>query len=86
MHKYVLKLTKYSEAGALTSETQFVYCDTPQQLSDRKIQYEKQRYTSVDEEGKAVIGGKMYKVEPMQTEYAVISDFDGFCAVNKVLK
>ena len=85
MHKYVLKLTKYSEEGALTSEVRFEYLDTPQQLADKKSAYDKQRYTSVDDEGKTVIGFKIWKTEPMQAEYVAITDFDEFCKVNKVL-
>lgn len=86
MHKYVLKLTKYSEAGALTSEIKFIFCDTPQQLSDRRTEYEKQRYTSVDEEGNVKVGMKMWEVKPMQAEYTDISDWTEFCTVNKVLR
>lgn len=36
MHKYILKITKYSEAGALTSETQYKSADTPQALATSK--------------------------------------------------
>lgn len=43
------------------------------------------RYTSVNEEGKSVTGGKMYKTEPMQGVYQTITDFEGFCSVNAVL-
>lgn len=85
MHKYVLKLTKYTEEGAPTNETQYIYCDTPQQLHDRKKQYDAMRYTTTTEEGEVVVGYKMYKTEPMQAEYSVIEDFDSFCGVNKVL-
>lgn len=85
MHKYVLKLTKYSEKGALTSETRFEYLDTPQQLADKKANYDKQRYTTVDDEGKVIVGGKMWKTEPMQAEYATIANFEEFCTVNRVL-
>lgn len=86
MHKYVLKLTKYSESGALTTEVSFVFCDTPQQIADRKKQYEAMKYTSTDEEGHTVVGFKMYKVEPMQCVYEAIADFDEFCTVNAVLR
>lgn len=86
MHKYVLKLTKYSEQGALTSEVQFIFCDTPQQLSDRKTQYEKMRYSSTDEEGNVTVGMKMYEVKMLQAEYVEITNFDEFCTVNAVLK
>lgn len=87
MHNYVIKLTRYSEVGALTSEVTFNFCDTPQQLSDKKTQYEKMRYTSVDEEtGETKVGMKMYEVKAMQAEYVEISDWEAFCAMNKVLR
>ena len=86
MHKYILKLTRYIEEGALTNDTQFVTADTPQQLADKVKQYNAMRYTSTDDEGKTVIGGKMYRVEPMQGVYEAIEDFDLFCAVNSVLR
>lgn len=86
MHKYVLKLTKYSEQGALTSEVKFIFCDTPQQLSDRKTEYEKQRYTSTDEEGHVIIGMKMWECKTLQAEYVEIADWNEFCSVNKVSK
>ena len=81
MHKYILKLTKYTEAGALTAETTYVSADTPQGIADKYKQYNKMRYT--DDEGN--VGGKMYRVEPMQGEYVAIANWDEFCAVNKVL-
>ena len=86
MHKYALKLTKYSEAGALTSDISFIFCDTPQQLSDKKAQYEKMRYSTTDEDGNVKTGMRMYEVQPMQAEYINITDFAEFCEVNKVLK
>lgn len=87
MHKYIITITKYSEAGALTNEKQFVSADTPQQLADKVKQYNAMRYTSVNEEtGETVIGGKMYKVEPMQGVYESIADFDAFCTMNAVLR
>lgn len=86
MHKYILKLTKYSEQGALTNEVTFKTADSAQALSDIKTQYEKMRYSTTTEEGKVTIGGKMYKVEPMQGEYVGITDWEQFCAVNAVLR
>lgn len=85
MHKYIIKLTKYTEVGAPTSDISYVTADTPQGLADKVKQYNNMRYTSVDNEGKTVIGNKMYKVEPMQGEYVGIADWDEFCRVNKVL-
>lgn len=85
MHKYIIKLTKYTEFGAPTGEISYATADTPQGLADKVKQYNNMRYTSNDEEGKTVIGGKMYKVEPMQGEYVAISDWAEFCRVNKVL-
>lgn len=81
MHKYIIKLTKYTEAGAPTSDITYVTADTPQGLADKVKQHKKMRY--VDEEGN--IGFAMYKVEPMQGEYVNITNWDEFCQVNKVL-
>lgn len=86
MHKYILRLTRYSEAGALTSEVTFKTADSAQALSDLKTQYEKMRYSTTTEEGEVIIGMKMYKVEPMQGEYIGIADWEQFCAVNAVLR
>lgn len=81
MHKYILKLTRYTEEGAPTTDITYVSADTPQGIADKYKQYNKMRYT--DEEGN--VGGKMYHVEPMQGEYVAIANWDEFCAVNKVL-
>lgn len=86
MHKYILKLTRYSEVGALTSEVTFKTADSAQALSDLKTQYEKMKYSSTTEDGQTVVGGKMYKVEAMQGEYAAIADWEQFCSVNAVLR
>lgn len=82
MHKYILKLTAYSEAGALTNNVTFKTYDTPQALSDAVTMYSKMRYTNED----GSVGMAMYKVEPKQGCYVDIEDFDEFCAVNKVLR
>ena len=82
MHKYILKLTAYSEAGAPTSNITFKTYDTAQALSDAVTMYRKMRYTNED----GSVGFLMYKVEPMQGKYEVIEDFDTFCAVNAVLR
>lgn len=81
MHKYVLKLTRYTEEGAPTLDITYISADTPQGIADKYKQYNNIRYT--DEEGR--VGNKMYRVEPMQGEYVVIADWDTFCEVNKVL-
>ena len=82
MHKYILKLTAYSEAGALTSNVAFKTYDTAQALSDAVTMYRKMRYTNED----GSVGMAMYKVEPKQGEYTDIADWDVFCEVNKVLR
>lgn len=81
MHKYIIKLTKYSEEGAPTSDITYVSADTPQGLADKVKQYRKMRYTNED----GSQGFAIYKVEPMQGEYVIIADWEQFCAVNKVL-
>lgn len=81
MHKYIIKLTKYTEAGAPTGDITYVNADTPQGLADKVKQYRKMRYSK--EDGNP--GFAMYKVEPMQGEYAGIADWEEFCRVNKVL-
>lgn len=82
MHKYILKLTAYSEAGALTSNVTFKTFDTPQALSDAVTMYKRMRYTNED----GTVGMAMYKVEAKQGAYVDIEDFDEFCTVNKVLR
>ena len=82
MHKYIIKLTKYSEQGALTNEVSFVSADTAQGLSDLNTKYSKMHYPNED----GSIGFRMYKVEPMQGEYVGIADWEQFCAVNAVLR
>lgn len=81
MHKYILKLTRYTEGGAPTTDITYISADTPQGIADKYKQYNKMRYT--DEEGN--VGNKMYRVEPMQGEYVAIANWDEFCTVNKVL-
>lgn len=82
MHKYILKLTAYTEAGAPTSNITFKTYDTPQALSDAVTMYRKMRYTNED----GTVGFSMYKVEPKQGCYVDIEDFDEFCNVNAVLR
>ena len=82
MHKYILKLTAYSEVGALTSNVTFKTYDTPQALSDAVTMYKRMRYTNED----GTDGMAMYKVEPKQGCYVDIEDFDEFCNANKVLR
>lgn len=81
MHKYIIKLTRYTEAGAPTADITYVTADTPQGLADKVKQYKRMRYTNED----GTQGFAMYKVEPMQGEYVGIADWDEFCRVNKVL-
>lgn len=82
MHKYILKLTQYSEGGALTNNVTFKTYDTAQNLSDAVTMYKRMRYTNED----GSVGFAMYKVEPKQGAYVDIGDFDEFCEVNKVLR
>ncbi len=82
MHKYILKLTAYSEAGAPTNNVTFKTYDTAQALSDAVTMYKRMRYTNED----GGVGFAMYKVEPKQGAYVDIEDFDEFCTVNKVLR
>lgn len=81
MHKYIVKLTRYTEAGAPTSDISYVTADTPQGLADTVKKYKKMRYTAED----GSQGYAMYRVEPMQGEYVGIADWEEFCRVNKVL-
>lgn len=82
MHKYILKLTQYSEQGSLTSNVTFRPYDSAQALSDAYTQYERMRYTNED----GTVGLKMYKVEPMQGGYSAIANWETFCEVNQVLR
>lgn len=82
MHKYLIELVKYTEAGAPTNEYSYDSADTPQGLCDKVSKWNKMRYTSVDDDGKVIVGGKMYKVTPKQGVYEAIADFDEFVAVN----
>lgn len=81
MHKYLIKLTKYTAEGAPTSDISYVTADTPQGLADTVKKYRKMRYTTED----GSQGYAMYRVEPMQGEYVGIADWQEFCTVNKVL-
>lgn len=85
MNQYLVELQKYSEEGALTNEYSYAYVDTPQKLADAVTMYNKERYITFDDEGKAVIGWKMYKVTPKKGVYASIDDFNLFCEINGVL-
>lgn len=82
MHKYILKVTQYSEAGALTSNITFKPYDTAQALSDALTQYDRMRYTNED----GTVGMKMFEVVPMQGGYSSISDWNAFCEINQVLR
>lgn len=86
-HKYALKLTKYSEAGSLTNDVTLVYCDSAQELAEKKRKYEAMRYQTVNEEtGTVTVGMKMYDVKPMISVYQQIDDFDDFCTINGVIR
>jgi len=63
MHQYKVKITKYSEEGALTNEIISKYADNPENAKNICYEYDKLKYETVNEEGQVVIGNKMYKVE-----------------------
>ncbi len=84
MHKYLIELTKYTQAGALTNEYSYDTADTPQGLADKVAKWNKMRYTVDDGEGNITVGGKMYRVVPKQGVYEAIADFDEFVSVNAV--
>lgn len=84
MHKYLIELMRYTEEGTPTNEYTSVFADSPQDLADKYTKYNKMRYTSVDEEGKTIVGNKMYKVTAKQGVYATIENFDTFVEVNGV--
>lgn len=84
MHKYLIELQKYTEEGVPINEYVSVFADSPQDLADKYTKYNKMHYTSVDEEGKIIVGNKMYKVTAKQCVYATIENFDTFVEVNGV--
>lgn len=63
MHQYKIKITKYSEEGSLTNDYICKYADTPENAKNICYEYDKLKYETIDDEGKVVIGGKMYKVD-----------------------
>lgn len=78
MHKYLIELMRYTEAGVPTNDYTYDSADTPQQLADKLTRYNKMRYTN--EDGSA--GYKMYKVTAKQGIYTDIEDVDAFMAIN----
>lgn len=70
MHKYYLKITKYTESGALTNEAKLISADTEQRLAELEAQYKAMRYVAED----GTVGLKMYKVEVMVTRACPMSD------------
>lgn len=85
MHKYLIELMKYTEAGVSTNEYTYDSADTPQGLADKVSKWNKMRYTTKNPEtGEVIVGNKMYKVTPMQGVYQPIDDFESFVAINAV--
>lgn len=81
MHQYKIKVTKYSEEGAITNNYFIKYADTPEQAENICYEYEKQKYETVDEEtGEVIIGGKMYKVELYLNAFKLCEDKVAFFA------
>ena len=80
MHKYLIELMRYTEAGVPTNDYSADYADTPQQLADKVSTWNRKRY--VNEDG--TDGLKMYRVTVKQAAYQEIADFDTFCVVNGV--
>lgn len=78
MHKYLIELMRYTEAGAPTNDYTYDNADTPQQLADKLTRYNKMRYTNED----GSVGGKMYKVTAKQGIYADIEDVAAFMEIN----
>lgn len=85
MNKYYIELMKYTEEGVPTNEFTHDVADTPQGLADKVSKYNKMRYTKTDEEGKTIIGNKMYKVTPKQGVYTDIVDWDSFVNTNGII-
>lgn len=84
MHKYLIELMKYTEEGVPTNEYTYDNADTPQGAMDKFSKWNRMRYTSTNDEGKLVIGSKMYKVTLKQGIYRTVEDVDAFVAVNAV--
>ena len=84
MNKYLIEMQKYDEKGTPIDEFSHKVAETPQGAMDLYSQYNKMRYTSVDEEGKTIVGNKMYKVTLKQGIYKPIEDIDAFVEMNGV--
>ena len=85
MHKYLIELMKYTEAGDPTNDYTYDSADTPQGLADKVCKWNKMRYTTTNSEtGEVTVGSKMYKVTPMQGVYQPIADFNAFVSMNAV--
>lgn len=77
MESYKIKLTKYSEAGALTTETTIMYANNVEEARNICDEYGKQRYEG--ENGS--VGTKIWKVELLVLCYKLITDKDAFFAL-----
>ena len=80
MESYRIKLTRYSEAGALTNDITVLYANTPEEAKNICNEYDKQKYETVDDQGHTTVGGKIYKVELFVLAYKH-TDKDTFFAI-----
>jgi len=69
MKQFRIKLTKYSEAGALTNEVQTIYYTEIENAKNGYYTYNTMKYEN---------NGKMYKVELSTLAYKKITDADAF--------
>ena len=85
MHKYLIELMKYTEAGVPTNEYTYDSADTPQGAMDKFSKWNKMHYTTTDpESGETTVGSKMYEVTLKQGVYQPIADVDAFVQMNAV--
>lgn len=80
MESYRIKLTRYSETGALTNDITVLYANTPEEAKNICNEYDKQKYETVDDQGNTTVGGKIYKVELFVLAYK-LTDKDTFFAI-----
>lgn len=80
MHLFNIKITKYSREGALTNEVINKTADTPHQAKIICDEWDKIKYETIDDQGKVVVGNKMYKVELQLLCYKTCTDKNAFFA------
>lgn len=74
MHNYKIKITSYTEEGAVTNDYFVKYADTEEQAQNICYEYDKQKFIKED----GTQGFKMYKVELFVNTYKKIDDKDAF--------